>query len=259
MNVKEYAAAQAVAIAADNDYGYSNDYPNNRFSTDSTPKDGDCGAFGTEAFRRALLKIGINIGTAYYEPTGGYYPWDGYGFLEKYFDRLPYEDYRNEVGDLLVSNGHTVVVTSVKETNGKGYDEITHARNDDDGKPGDHTTGREITTQAIYDGGFNWIFRLKDEYNKEIGEDPTPTSKFAYGEITELWACEKGDQGGHVITLQAVLHSKYNCYDGDIDGDFGSMTEGSVKKFQEMADLYVDGLCGPKTWYTLLCSNVVRG
>lgn len=251
MLVTYIAANESVEMALDPKNGYSNDYPNNRFSTDSTPNDGDCGAFGTEAFRRALLKIGIDIGTAYYEPTGGYYPWDGYGFLEKYFDRLPYDEYRNEVGDLLVSYGHTVIVTSVKEENGKGYDEITHARNDDDGKLGDYTTGREITTQPIYDGGWNWIFRLKPQYNKDV--DIEEDGGF---DVSRLADVRKGSTGGHVKSVQCLLNEK-NGAELLVDGYCGELTENAIKHYQSKFGCgNVDGWVGEITWNDLLTRNV---
>ena len=55
-----------------------------------------------------------------------------------------------------------------------------------------------------------------------------------------------GAQGEQVLALQSSL--KYlGFYSGRLDGDFGPMTQSSVKAFQTSAGLYVDGEAGPKT------------
>ncbi|GAA1226853.1 hypothetical protein GCM10009676_06210 [Prauserella halophila] len=37
-----------------------------------------------------------------------------------------------------------------------------------------------------------------------------------------------------------------------VDGDYGPVTEQAIEKFQSVNQLYVDGLCGPKTWRVLV-------
>jgi hypothetical protein len=59
-----------------------------------------------------------------------------------------------------------------------------------------------------------------------------------------------GDQGGWVRKLQALL----TTFNQDIpcDGDFGPLTDTSVKAVQAFLGLTVDGVCGPQTWGVLM-------
>ena len=58
---------------------------------------------------------------------------------------------------------------------------------------------------------------------------------------------EKGDSGPDVIDLQVMLP----MFKGDIDGDFGSVTEGAVYDYQRSRKLEVDGVVGQETWQAL--------
>lgn len=186
MDVKNRAAEINVELCKDKSYGYTNVYPDNQWWKDK--KNNDCGSHTTYCYYLALMEAGINIGNVYYEPMGNKEPWDG-GFL-KYFNKLPYATTRNEVGDILTSNGHTVMIVSVKENNGLGVDQIGHASSDKDGRSGDSGSGvygNEVLVQNLYDGNWNYIYRLKDEYNKKINnkkdglqDQPEADGKWAY-------------------------------------------------------------------------------
>ena len=245
MTVKEYMIATALNTAADNRYGYSNAWPQNRFD-DDTPYDGDCGAFCSFCLNEALKQIGINSGE-YYEPQGG---WNIYNeaYLLKYCDRYGYEDTRNEPGDILINGGHTVMITSTDP------DKITHASNDYDGMSGD-SSGQEIRTQNLYDGGWHYIYRLKDEYNREIGSPDTEKThiKDTEGIMNELEILKLGSTGNQVKNLQGLLNVWMTS--GEplvVDGIFGKYTETRLKHYQYIQDLKADGVCGRDTWEDLL-------
>lgn len=63
-----------------------------------------------------------------------------------------------------------------------------------------------------------------------------------------LWYGCKGDA---VALLQSLLTMrKFIC--GEIDGDFGALTQAAVNKFQQWAKIAVDGVVGKDTWTELL-------
>ena len=67
----------------------------------------------------------------------------------------------------------------------------------------------------------------------------------------------RGSSGPDVVTVQVELNRIAQNYPAIpkvpvIDGIFGSRTEASVKKFQEIFDLDPDGVVGPATWYALV-------
>lgn len=67
----------------------------------------------------------------------------------------------------------------------------------------------------------------------------------------------RGSSGPDVVTIQVELNRIAQNYPAIpkipvIDGIFGSRTEASVKKFQEIFDLNPDGIVGPATWYELV-------
>jgi peptidoglycan hydrolase-like protein with peptidoglycan-binding domain len=57
---------------------------------------------------------------------------------------------------------------------------------------------------------------------------------------------ERGEQGEEVSELQIQLRD-LRYYTGPIDGDYGSLTEEAVRRFQEAQGLTVDGIAGPTT------------
>jgi uncharacterized protein (TIGR02594 family) len=58
---------------------------------------------------------------------------------------------------------------------------------------------------------------------------------------------EKGDDGPDVVDLQRMLPR----FKGEIDGDFGSVTEEAVIDYQRSRGLEVDGVVGEQTWTAL--------
>jgi len=60
----------------------------------------------------------------------------------------------------------------------------------------------------------------------------------------------KGDKGRMVQDLQEALLT-LGYHPGPIDGDFGSLTEASLERFQKARKISVDGLCGSSTFKEL--------
>ena len=248
MKLREWMAEFAVNYAKDNSHGYTNDYPENQWWRGS---DVDCGSFMSYCLHMALLKIGVDTGYQYFEPQGG---WSIYNeqFLLKYCDRFAYEDVRNKVGDILVSGGHTEMITHVDP------DKLTGARNDYDGRSGD-SSGNEIATSAYYNasGGWHWIYRLKDQYNKELDPDGGEDEEGEKVMVT-LRTLRRGDTGNEVKNLQALLNlwtTQNGTYrDIVVDGYFGEETETRLKAYQALQGLTVDGICGDESWNDILAA-----
>lgn len=60
-----------------------------------------------------------------------------------------------------------------------------------------------------------------------------------------------GSKGTAVALLQSLLTMrKFTC--GEIDGEFGPLTQAAVNRFQQWAKLSVDGVVGKDTWSKLL-------
>jgi hypothetical protein len=57
----------------------------------------------------------------------------------------------------------------------------------------------------------------------------------------------KGDEGPDVEDLQKLLPR----FEGDVDGDFGPITEDAVIEYQQSRGLDIDGVVGPQTWGAL--------
>ena len=66
----------------------------------------------------------------------------------------------------------------------------------------------------------------------------------------ELSVLRKGSKGEQVKTLQRIL----NAFGAnlDVDGSFGSLTQSALKSYQTKNGLLVDGICGEKSWTSLL-------
>ena len=67
----------------------------------------------------------------------------------------------------------------------------------------------------------------------------------------------RGSTGPNVVVIQTELNRIAQSYPAipklsNVDGIFGSRTEASVRKFQEIFGLQPDGIVGPATWYALV-------
>lgn len=70
-------------------------------------------------------------------------------------------------------------------------------------------------------------------------------------------ALRRGSSGPNVVVIQVELNRISQNYPAipkleTVDGVFGSRTEASVRKFQEIFGLTVDGVVGKATWYALV-------
>ena len=233
MTVKEYMIQFALQFAADNSHGYTNNYPENQWWRGT---DLDCGSFMSLCLHQALLQIGIDTGHEYFEPMGssGLY---NEGFLLRYCDKYDYDTVNNTPGDILVSSGHTEMYTAPGQ--------LTGARDNYDGKEHDYTYGTEVNTSSFYNGGWKWIFRLKDKYNKVIDE----SGGLDMGMIPEV---KKGDSGNVVLSYQYLMRYKLGFDKQPCDGHFDDRMDYNVRFYQDEHDLYVDGIIGEQTGYTMI-------
>ena len=60
-----------------------------------------------------------------------------------------------------------------------------------------------------------------------------------------------GSSGNEVMLLQSALNIRQGSGFA-LDGEFGPYTQSEVKRWQKAKGLYADGVCGPKTWPTVL-------
>lgn len=232
MKVNEKLAQVAREKAADNANGYTNDYPDNWWWDDND--DMDCGSFISWIIHIVFLLIGIDTGHQYYEPMGSSIYNEE--FLLKYFDKYDYSEVRNMVGDILMNWGHTEMVTHVDP------DELTGARNDYDGVPGDYGTGREIATSSMF-GNWLWLYRIKDKYNKEIVE------------TYELPDIGPGDEGNTVLTFQYIMKYKLGYDKQKLSGKFDDQMSYNVRHYQEEHGLVPDKRIGKITRYSMITAT----
>jgi peptidoglycan hydrolase-like protein with peptidoglycan-binding domain len=65
---------------------------------------------------------------------------------------------------------------------------------------------------------------------------------------------QRGDSGDQVVELQRRL-TQVGCYNGDLTGTFGSLTEAAVKQCQSKYGLEPDGIVGAETYAVLFQSD----
>ena len=70
-------------------------------------------------------------------------------------------------------------------------------------------------------------------------------------EVYSFKTIQRGAHGNEVMLLQSALNIRQNSGFA-LDASFGPYTESEVKRWQRNHGLYADGICGPKTWPTVL-------
>lgn len=91
------------------------------------------------------------------------------------------------------------------------------------------------------------VKKLQSVLNLLYGANLAVDGIFGNKTASAIHNLKKASQGNYVKVLQGFLICKgYNT--GGLDGDFGGRTEESVKAFQTVRDLYVDGIAGRATF-----------
>lgn len=93
---------------------------------------------------------------------------------------------------------------------------------------------------------------IAEEVNRRLGGEP-PAEKVEEAKGLDLPMLQKGSKGETVKALQILLIGNgFSCGSYGSDGDFGSATDGAVRKYQKAKGIGVDGIVGPMTWAKLL-------
>lgn len=109
--------------------------------------------------------------------------------------------------------------------------------------------GVQVTACNCSKKGYNSRYWTKHgklpyiEYSSSTKEVKTTVS-------IELSVLRKGSKGEQVKTLQRLLNAFGNTL--AVDGSFGNATFAAVKNYQKKYNLEVDGICGGKTWNSIL-------
>jgi hypothetical protein len=79
------------------------------------------------------------------------------------------------------------------------------------------------------------------------GADPA-NGQWGNWPTTSKPAIALGASGDVVRYLQGVLREKASATEITVDGEFGPVTDGAVRRFQRFVGLLDDGKVGPQTW-----------
>ena len=110
-------------------------------------------------------------------------------------------------------------------------------------------------SQNLAQQGYNYVQILRSYYgNVEIVTNAPIRGYTSSYPGTPL---RRGSTGPNVVVIQTELNRIAQDYPAipklaNVDGIFGSRTEASVRKFQEIFGLSPDGIVGPGTWYELI-------
>ncbi|MDJ0676714.1 MAG: peptidoglycan-binding protein [Calothrix sp. MO_167.B42] len=76
------------------------------------------------------------------------------------------------------------------------------------------------------------------------------------GAPVDMPILKQGSKGELVEKVQARL-AIGGYYQGELDGDFGPITETAVKNLQKQTGLFIDGIIGDRTWFELSNINTI--
>jgi peptidoglycan hydrolase-like protein with peptidoglycan-binding domain len=131
----------------------------------------------------------------------------------------------------------------------------------------DHAEGYRLGIASNHGDVDHWFRKLYgitlDQIRRDVAAlitpeptpPPTPTPTPTLDNKIKAWdkanTLKLGSKGKTVEVLQRALAGKgYNVV--VIDGDFGSVTDREVRKYQTDNKLFVDGICGPQTWEAIM-------
>ena len=112
--------------------------------------------------------------------------------------------------------------------------------------------GYYVDSNGKWDGRETWMLRLQKALKAEGYNPGTLDGILGPNTLAACPTLQYGSQGQVVALLQEILSYEYICPVGEIDGSFGTLTEYSVKDFQMIYGLTVDGIVGRNTWSKLL-------
>ena len=110
-------------------------------------------------------------------------------------------------------------------------------------------------SQNLARQGYNYVQILRSYYGDV--EIVTNAPIRGYTSSYPGTPLRRGSTGPNVVVIQTELNRIAQNYPAipklaNVDGIFGSRTEASVRKFQEIFGLSPDGIVGPGTWYELI-------
>lgn len=89
--------------------------------------------------------------------------------------------------------------------------------------------------------GIGIIGGIRPKYEEEPKEE----------DVYNFKTVRLGSSGNEVMLLQSALNIRQGSGFA-LDGEFGPYTQSEVRRWQKAKGLYADGVCGPKTWPTVL-------
>lgn len=161
-------------------------------------------------------------------------------------DIVMYDWQDNGFGDNVSAPDHVGIVVSV-DINAKTFIVIE----------GNYSNSVKCRTLKFNDKYIRGYILPKYDDSTEI-ESPkkqaTTTKKKVNDTVNiTLKVLKKNSKGKQVKTMQNLLWDYgYSIGKAGVDGIFGVVTETALKKYQEDKKLTVDGICGEKTWNSLL-------
>ena len=254
MTAIEAAVQWAIQTANDNSHGYS--------QADRWGPDYDCSSFVISAWEAAGVHVRAK-GASYTGKMRAAFI--ACGFVDVSSQVGLQSGYGIQAGDVLLNySAHTCLAI--------GGGKVANCRTSEGHPQTGDQSGNEIRIQAYWNYPWNCCLRYrgntetaknaenpqKEDSNAQI---PTPASGSAAvpAETKKPWkpaTLQTGSKGKDVAVLQALLLA-HGFKPGEIDGDFGGLTQAAVNAAQRAYGLRIDGVCGPLTWQALGLSKTL--
>lgn len=155
-------------------------------------------------------------------------------------------------------------LAAVPGTSNHGWGLAVDTGEELDGDPGTESLSRRTLNWLIANAGaYGWSWEVQSEpwHIRYVAGDNIPAAVLAYERgapapapspnqgvcDVKVRILKRGDKGGTVKSLQALLNAKSGS-NLRIDGDFGPATDRQVRAVQRFFGVSVDGVVGSVTW-----------